>query len=214
MANVDQEFSNVVPAASPAHLVERPSVASSRPSGDLRPVSTRSFGSIQILADKIIYLEFSDPRWLLLPGVSAMILTGLFSWLVYCQCIEGKAITIDLMAGDVQEATRQVVQPETFTPCWQKYASSCWGKYRAAIWFGLMAISSFVMGVICFLRYGYFFVRHIFKQFYVLYVIMWCLFACFLSNRKVRNVKTNRMTMQSTSEDAPVPPTLREYASH
>jgi len=107
------------------------------------------------MADALIYLEFSHPRWLLLPGFSAMVLTGLFSWLVYCQCIEGKAITIDLMAGDVEEATRQVVHPETIAPCWEKYADACWGKYRAAIWFGVMAISSFVMGVICFHRYWY-----------------------------------------------------------
>jgi len=175
----EPDFSNVLPVAPPAQSVEIPSVRSASPSGELtRPTSTRSFGSFHLLADKLIQLEFSDPRWLLLPGFSAMILTGLFSWLVYCQCIEGKAITIDLMAGDVQEATRQVIQPETFTPCWDQYASTCWGKYRAAIWFGVMAIASFVMGIICFLRYRYFLrntIIHISKM-VIFFMILFCQF--------------------------------------
>jgi len=98
-------------------------------------------------------VQFSNPRWLLLPGFAAFFLVGLFWWLMWCQGIEDRAITIDLMAGDVEEATRQVVQPEIFTPCWESYADVCWPKYMRALWFFLLGIASFVMGCICFHRY-------------------------------------------------------------
>ncbi len=62
--------------------------------------------------DAIVGLDFSDPLWLLQPAISAYLLTIFFFALAYFQGLEAKAISIDLMVGNVQEATRQVFNPE------------------------------------------------------------------------------------------------------
>ena len=65
---------------------------------------------VSTMMDAVVNVEFTQPmRWLLLPLVQSPFFCALLAWISYSQFVTEDTISLDIMAGDVGEATRRVI---------------------------------------------------------------------------------------------------------
>jgi hypothetical protein len=84
-----------------------------------------------------IQYQYSKAKWFRLTDYFNLMFSTLGFYLMYCQLLDAKAIDMDLLFADIEQAERLIRQPGIITPCIDEFQSSCIAQYFYAAFFGV-----------------------------------------------------------------------------